>query len=302
MGIPENQLATWSNVGASDGSKKTYASIKAALEPVKWPPAFTPSIYLQGSYANDTNIRGDSDVDVVVHFENCIHSDLTALPQDQQTAYHDVYKTAGYQWDEMHRDTLKALQAYYKKRPDGTERATGGRKAIAVETPYLKADVIVCTTFRRYTRFISLGNETYDPGVWLYVPSENRAITNFPKFHIDNGQAKNSQVRTKGCFKPAVRMFKNAFGRMVADGIVPDDAAFSYAIECFTYSAPDACFSTDLGETFCAVVNWANAGNLNAIRRVSERGTIVGTGPDQWKPESANVFADGLVTLWNTWT
>jgi hypothetical protein len=55
MPIPESQLKAWSNQGATDGSVKTYASIKAALDTYEWPEGMCPEIYLQGSYPNTTN-------------------------------------------------------------------------------------------------------------------------------------------------------------------------------------------------------------------------------------------------------
>ena len=67
MTIAENQLRTWSQLGAQARSQRTYQSIRNALGRHVWPPAMgSPSVYLQGSYRNHTNIAGDSDVDVVV--------------------------------------------------------------------------------------------------------------------------------------------------------------------------------------------------------------------------------------------
>ena len=70
MTIPEHQLEKWSTLGAQTASANTYASIKKALEAHNWPPGMDHIVYLQGSYPNYTNIRGDSDVDVVVETSN----------------------------------------------------------------------------------------------------------------------------------------------------------------------------------------------------------------------------------------
>jgi tRNA nucleotidyltransferase (CCA-adding enzyme) len=71
MPIPESQLEIWSHQGAVTASKTTHESIRIALSANTSPirqrvAAGGVEIYLQGSYKNDTNIRGDSDVDVVV--------------------------------------------------------------------------------------------------------------------------------------------------------------------------------------------------------------------------------------------
>ena len=64
MPIPESQLETWSHQGATVTSAATHRSIRAALDAHDWPDAMRLNPYLQGSYANATNIRGNSDVDL----------------------------------------------------------------------------------------------------------------------------------------------------------------------------------------------------------------------------------------------
>src|SRR3989344_2437503 len=67
MPIPESQLETWARPGASTTAKTTADSIKNALNSYRsWPSGVEFDVYLQGSYKNDTHIRGDSDVDIVV--------------------------------------------------------------------------------------------------------------------------------------------------------------------------------------------------------------------------------------------
>ncbi|MBN1981621.1 MAG: nucleotidyltransferase, partial [Chitinivibrionales bacterium] len=82
MSIPNSQLETWSNLGAQQASKTTYHSIRDALMFSKSNihNLFTndsASIFLQGSYRNSTNIRGDSDVDLVVLLHKTFNSNLT---------------------------------------------------------------------------------------------------------------------------------------------------------------------------------------------------------------------------------
>src|SRR4051812_1571226 len=79
--IPETQLSTWSNQGAVVASKTTADSIRHALDSFSgWNTKPTYEIYLQGSYRNDTNIYGDSDVDVVVQLDSSFQFDVSELP------------------------------------------------------------------------------------------------------------------------------------------------------------------------------------------------------------------------------
>ena len=62
MTIPESHLSTWSHHGPQDSSKRTHEAIRRVLDAYQWPLSLTRDFYLHGSYLNDTNIRGDSDV------------------------------------------------------------------------------------------------------------------------------------------------------------------------------------------------------------------------------------------------
>ena len=99
MSNPESQLDTWSRQGAVATAKATHESIRNALT------ASTSAIrgrdyevYLQGSYKNDTDIRGDSDVDVVMQLNDAFGQDLDALSPAEGILYLQRYSallTAG---------------------------------------------------------------------------------------------------------------------------------------------------------------------------------------------------------------
>jgi hypothetical protein len=83
--IPEAQLATWSNQGGTANSMTAHKSIRFALEALDCPIYGRDfEIFLQGSYKNSTNIRADSDVDVVVQSNEVFYTDLSRMPPDQQ--------------------------------------------------------------------------------------------------------------------------------------------------------------------------------------------------------------------------
>jgi hypothetical protein len=85
MAIPLSQLNTWSNRPDPNRSADTYDSIKNALAAWDGSQEFTYGIYLQGSYANATNVRADSDVDVVVELTSTYCTDFSELtPADAE--------------------------------------------------------------------------------------------------------------------------------------------------------------------------------------------------------------------------
>lgn len=79
MGIPEGQLQTWSNQGATASSSAIYERIRIALQNDASLRGRNFEVFLQGSYRNSTNIRGDSDVDVVVKLTDTYMPDYSLL-------------------------------------------------------------------------------------------------------------------------------------------------------------------------------------------------------------------------------
>ena len=85
MAIPEEQLNTWAQIGAQTTSKQTYATVKLALAGDE--AGYNGkdySIFLQGSYGNDTNIYKESDVDVVIRLDSVFTYDLRDSHQVKQ--------------------------------------------------------------------------------------------------------------------------------------------------------------------------------------------------------------------------
>ena len=77
MAIPESQLDTWSHQGSITQSSTTYNTIKKALESTGSAYAGKNyTVFLQGSYGNDTNIYSESDVDIVIRLNSCFYHDL----------------------------------------------------------------------------------------------------------------------------------------------------------------------------------------------------------------------------------
>ena len=85
--IPEDRLTAWSNQGGTTNSIAAHTSVRNALlanDSGLNRPDF--EIFLQGSYRNSTNIRADSDVDVVVQLNQPYYKDTSRLISAQTAA------------------------------------------------------------------------------------------------------------------------------------------------------------------------------------------------------------------------
>lgn len=302
MFIPEDQLETWSRQGAISSSSATYASIQGALKRHTFPPQTTFDIYLQGSYKNDTNVRGDSDVDIVVELTSTFYRDTTDLTALERLGCEASFPNASYTLHDFNRDVLSALRANY-----GTHNVIQGKKAIRVQKDSvpLNADIIVALKYRKFSRFTS-NNAAAQEGITFFISSENRWVVNYPSLHYNNGVFKNSIFSTNGWFKPVVRMFKNARGYMVDKGLIRDGLSSSYFIECLFYNVPNDKFGNSYRNTYFNSCMWLKSADIGSFLCQHGQGSLCRHngfeyGPDQWPLYDARNFIQQLAYLWDNW-
>lgn len=139
-GILESQLSAWAKQGAVTTAASTYNSVNKALLDVNTSVVRHKDIdvYLQGSYRNDTNIRGDSDTDVVVELNSTWSRNLSRLSAYEAELYKETHSPATYLWEDFRSDVLKALRSYF-----GNDMVSEGNKylKIAGDSGRLPADV-----------------------------------------------------------------------------------------------------------------------------------------------------------------
>ena len=290
MAIPEPYLNRWSNHGPQASSKRTHETIRAALESYSWPEHVKYDFFLQGSYSNNTNIQGDSDVDVVLKLNHYFHYDWSMLDPHNQTELAKTFRPVTYQWDDSRRDALDALDSKFHAFIEQ------GNKSIKLKAdpPRLAADVVVCIEYRKYTSL-----NLFVEGIVFYALQDKRWIVNYPKEHRKNGAEKN--FRTMNRYKPAVRMLKNARNYLVDNNVIPRSLAPSYFMECLIYNAPDDVFRNDLQDTYRGIVDWMVRSNINDVLCQNEQQKLFGPDAVQWSLEDAKTLSNHLVTLWNDW-
>ena len=285
MAIPESQLNAWSGLGAQKGSQDTYASITAALAAHTWPQGMNHIVYLQGSYPNSTNVRGDSDVDIVVESTNVFYHDV---PENLRKSL-GLTGGGAYGHKEFKAQVRAALSSYYRS-GSVTDSGSGKCLKVAGSSNRLDADVVPCITFKHY-RLTSHSSS----GIALWTNAGVRVV-NYPKIHIKNGAAKNAACGTT--YKPIVRIFKNA--RSVAGNSFP-----SYFLECLLYNIPNSNFATDYGTTFRNILVYLvaakDSGSLAKFVCQNEQQLMFGDDEHQVDLYFGNRVIDDLVDLWNNW-
>lgn len=295
MAIPESQLETWSHQGAVTSASAIYQRIRDALQADTTLSVRNFDVFLQGSYRNSTNIRGDSDVDVVVKLEDTFQPDYDQLDELTKAKVKAGHRDATYTLADFRRDVSSAIQRAFPN-----HSITEGGKSIKIPRTAnnIPADVVPCLEYRLYRppqTFLS--DATYIDGIWLWDVQRNHSVISFPKQSYDNGVAKHE--RTNQWYKPTVRIFKNARGWMEDNGLIRIGTASSHAIECLLCNVPDQQFGSSYGSTFVNVVNWLSSADLtnfvcqNGIQRLFSDG--------RWTEANARAFIAGLIQMWNQW-
>jgi hypothetical protein len=296
--IPEDTLTAWSNQGGTFNSIAAHNFIRNGLEANDSGlnrPDF--EIFLQGSYRNSTNIRADSDVDLVVQYNEYFNRDITRLSPVEIQRYEGSHRKVDYGPVNWRNDVERALR---KKFPGAVQ--LGGGKAFKVVTGpgNMTADVLAAFLYKQYTYFNSLADEGFEPGI-KFADSAGKITLNYPKLHIENGEEKNSEDQTHGRYKPSVRMFKNARNTAIEKNLLLDGAAPSYFVECLLHNVPDECFTARVSDTYAAVVNHLAADVIDNYTCQNQQLPLFGPDSTQWNTLDANAFVQALVDLWNKW-
>ena len=291
MPIPESQLSGWSDHGPQQASINTHETIRRVLAAHQWPQGMTYDFYLQGSYRNDTNLRGDSDVDVVLELNSVFRHDWTSLSQYEQGLLSSSFQPAAHSWNDFRREALKALETGF-----GTALVGQGNKSIKLKAnpPRLSADVVVCMEYRKYTSYNS-----YAPGIAFYALQDKRWVVNYPKLHYDNGAQKSKHTWDR--YKRTVRMFKSARNRLEDSNLIGSNLAPSYFLKCLLYNAPDGAYQSGFQDTYCSIVNWLNQTSLNGLICQNGQQYLFGDSDEQWSTAEAKTLGGHLVNLWNNW-
>ena len=282
-------LALWSRQGDDAASARTYQSIKGAIESDAALRIRSVEVYLQGSYANATNISGDSDVDVVVQsaatFQYEHHEQVSVI--DRATIERS-FNSASYAYSTFKEDVARALHRAFPARTQEGNKAL----KVAATRGQVNADVVPAFDYRLYYR-----RDWFETGM-VFWARNGEMFVNFPKQHRANGQAKNRQCG--GNFKPTVRILKNLRNALYDSGALRNDSVPSYYVECLVANANDEKFhSHDLRQRVDDVL-----ADLQAVLFVHGLGVrtpmclngvnpLFGDGNTQWNAEGARRFVDG---------
>lgn len=295
MGIARSQLETWSTLPDRAASARTYEAVRGALLGSPRLRGHDVSIYLQGSYANATNTRADSDVDVVAEVSSIFYADISRLSPADRARYEQRRGTSSYGWASFRGDVIDALADEFGLRNVDT---TGNKSLkVAAGAGRLACDVVPAATHRVYLTYPEYGTPSYYEGIRFWTQRDDRQVVNYPKLHIANGQAKNKVASE---YKASVRTMKNARRVACQAGYLADGVAPSYFLESLLSNAPDELFSDNRVVTFLELLSWGfeamvEETYLSCGNRVQ---SLFGPTPEQWDRSKASETLSALLAMW----
>jgi hypothetical protein len=293
MSIPELQLQTWTNQGSVTNSASTHIVLRNALAAHNWSSLLKYTDYLQGSYANTTNIRGESDVDIVVECTSIFYNNLT--PDEKQTL---GLMPGSHSFNDFRNEVIEALVGYYGEKYVDTSGANAIKVSPSDTTNRLYADVIVCANYKRYSSL-----QVIAEGITFWNKDSGNQIINYPKLHKANGVAKNSDTSN---YKKTVRMFKNARRCMIEGDETLRKKFSSYFVECLLYNIPNQNFyGSTWQQVFLNIFSYLtdvfDRDVVDKFITQSEQHILIGNHPVQWSKANAQEFVTRLNNLWQNY-
>lgn len=233
MKYSEERLKSWTEP-LSDTEKQradnAIRMIRTAIDSSDELRSMDIEVFIQGSYANNTNVRSESDVDICVMLKNVFHGEYPEGKKSEDYGFSAATLTFS-----QYRNMVKsALQIKF-----GVDYVSDGNKSLKIDenTYHVKADVVPAFQLRNYRYLRSTDPSRYIEGTW-FMSKAGVEVKNYPKAHAFNGKTKNNE--THYSYKKLVRIMKHIRNEMVEDKKASGDKITSFLVECLVWNIPNS--------------------------------------------------------------
>ena len=228
----EEQLISFTKPASDKEEQKLENAKKAIKDAIYNDPKLSKEsieIFGQGSYANDTNVKNNSDIDInVMHYGCYYHS---PIPLNTKKEDFNLGNTpCSYSYKDFKDDVEQALINYFRR-----NKVNRKNKCFSVGIYDINVDVVPTRKYKR------LDPNNIIEGVTLFTDNTNQQIINYPKQHIENGKNKNSDTHKR--FKWLTRIYKRIRYKMIDDGVIISNNITSFLLECLVWNVPNHIFN-----------------------------------------------------------
>lgn len=235
MRFTEDILSAWTNPPSDTENEKLQNAERMVRDTINSDGQLklcNIKVFCQGSYANNTNIRLNSDIDVNINYTDAFYYDL---PSGMKKEDFGLGSDCMYSYSQFKDDVERALVAKF-----GRKNVKRNNKCLTVKENTYRAEIDVVPTWnhRWYRK-----NGTYADGVVLFADKNYEKVINYPLQHIYNGKQKNDNTLKR--FKRLVRIFKRIKVKMEEDGFYNNPNISSFLLECLVWNCPNTFFIND---------------------------------------------------------
>jgi hypothetical protein len=195
----------------------------------------TIDTFTQGSYANRTNVRQDSDVDICVLYAGAFFPDYS-LSQGLSGSVLG-FTDATYKYADFKNDVEAALVSYF-----GKASVTRGNKAFDVHQNSYRIDADVVPAFE-HRRLLGTPERHWSESGTQIISDDGSRIINWPRQNYANGVQKNDATGRR--FKAVTRIIKRLRNEMADEGYDDAEPIPSYLIECLVWNVPNEHLACD---------------------------------------------------------
>jgi hypothetical protein len=236
----ENDLRKWAERPSDNEDSqrdRTETQVKAALKASSELKNFSYRVYAKGSYANNTNVRLNYDVDIAVECRDFYLHDLSGQAKTAKKAEVEAsflgYSGPGV--DHFRQAIKSALVAQF-----GAKAVTPGKIAFRIREgkTTLPADVVPCFDYHRIYDIDGKGVLQFHGGTKLF-PTTGNSVVNWPQQQLERGIEKNNATGRR--YKRMVRALKKLQKELLDQKLLKVELA-SFLVECLVYNVPDNLF------------------------------------------------------------
>lgn len=234
--FPEDTFINWSKPASESEEQRISNAIDMVKSAIKSNADLQNKnieIFVQGSYANNTNVRANSDIDICIMLKDTFYSEYP----EGLTREDYGFSISDYSFSIFRSTVIKALADKF-----GNENITPGNKSIKIHSNSyrIEADAVPCFQYRNYYYGNSRNSDIFVEGHKIYAQNEQEVIS-YPKLHIKNGREKNTKTQRR--FKRTVRIVKKIRYHMIENNNSVDGNISSFLIECLLWNVPDRVFN-----------------------------------------------------------
>ena len=233
MKYTESTLSSWTSPLSQSEEERVENTIRMIENAVSSYDKLSDcriEFFAQGSYANNTNVRQNSDVDICVMMTSTFFCNYV----DGMTGADYGYLDGSIEYEEYKSYIVEALKTKF-----GNGTVSIGNKCVNIKANsyHVNADVVPAFQYRDYKAINSVDSTRYIEGI-KYIAEDGTVVINYPKEHISNGKQKNNNTNYE--YKKLVRIMKHIRNNMVDEGKIDGDRITSFLVECLVWNVPDS--------------------------------------------------------------